>query len=204
MADKETARVEAFSDGVFAIAITLLILEIRVPNLTGSGSNEALLAATLSLWPSFVALILSFMAILIMWVSHHELMRVVRHVDHPLLFANGFLLLMVTNVPFPTAVLAKYLGTPAENAAVVLYCFTFIAIAIAYLTLFASIAYKRRLIRPEVSDADLSRVWKAYWFGPVAYGTAAAAACWSAAAGLIICLSLWLLWIRLGYQSRHE
>ena len=91
-AEKWTGRVEAFSDGVFAIAITLLILEIRVPKLPDHAGAGELLAATAGLWPSFLAFLLSFFAILIMWVSHHELMRMVRDVDYHLLFANGFLL----------------------------------------------------------------------------------------------------------------
>jgi uncharacterized membrane protein len=119
MADRETNRVEAFSDGVFAIAITLLILEIHVPRLAENAGNDALFVAMVSLWPSFLAFLLSFFAILIMWVSHHELMRLARGVDYSLLFANGLLLLMVTFVPFPTAVLAQYLGAKAGNGAVV-------------------------------------------------------------------------------------
>src|SRR5205823_8450239 len=104
-----TARVEAFSDGVFAIAITLLILEIRVPPAGGAGG---LWAGLLALWPSYVAFLVSFFVVLVMWVNHHELMRLVRVVTYPLLFANGLLLLTVTFVPFPTAVLAQHLATP--------------------------------------------------------------------------------------------
>lgn len=111
MADKETARVEAFSDGVFAIAITLLILEIRVPHLAADAGDRGLFFSILQLWPSLLAFLLSFLVILIMWISHHELIRLVRGVNDQFLFANGFLLLMVTFVPFPTAVLAQYLGT---------------------------------------------------------------------------------------------
>src|SRR5437868_2834594 len=102
-----TARVEAFSDGVFAIAITLLILEIRVPPAGGAGG---LWAGLLALWPSYVAFLLSFFVVLVMWVNHHELMRLVRVVTYPLLFANGLLLLTVTFVPYLT-------GAPCGGAA---------------------------------------------------------------------------------------
>src|SRR5947208_16798801 len=117
-----TARVEAFSDGVFAIAITLLILEIRVPPAGGAGG---LWAGLLALWPSYVAFLLSFFVVLVMWVNHHELMRLVRVVTYPLLFANGLLLLTVTFVPFPTAVLAQHLATPEATVAVAFYYGTF-------------------------------------------------------------------------------
>ncbi len=114
---ESAGRAEAFSDGVFAIAITLLILEIRVPHV-----EHGLWAGLLALWPSYVAFLMSFVVILIMWVNHHELLRMVRGVNYPFLFANGLLLLTVTFVPFPTAVLAANLATteakPAANRAV--------------------------------------------------------------------------------------
>src|SRR2546430_17338014 len=109
---ESAGRVEAFSDGVFAIAITLLILEIRVPH--GDGG---LWAGLLALWPSYIAFLMSFVVILIMWVNHHELLRMVRRVNYPFLFANGFLLLTVTFIPFPTAVVAANLATPRSEAA---------------------------------------------------------------------------------------
>src|SRR5690349_5557000 len=75
---KETARVEAFSDGVFAIAITLLILEIKVPHLpSGAGSRE-LLHALLAEWPSLLAFVLSFTAVLVMWINHHGLFNLIQ------------------------------------------------------------------------------------------------------------------------------
>ncbi|HEV2690401.1 MAG TPA: TMEM175 family protein [Bryobacteraceae bacterium] len=135
MADRWTNRMEAFSDGVFAIAITLLILEIHVPKLPETAGSEELFSSMAGLWPSFLAFLLSFFAILIMWVSHHELIRMVRKVDYHLLFANGLLLLMVTFVPFPTAVLAQHLGTKAGNAATLLYCVSFFVTAIAFILL---------------------------------------------------------------------
>jgi len=110
-------RVEAFSDGVFAIAITLLILEIRVPHV-----DHGLWNGLLALWPSYVAFLLSFVVILIMWVNHHELLRMVDGISYPFLFANGLLLLTITFVPFPTAVLAAHLGTPEARTAVTFYC----------------------------------------------------------------------------------
>src|SRR5438105_15899350 len=95
-----TARVEAFSDGVFAIAITLLILEIRAPE---AGAAGGLWAGLRALWPSYVAFLLSFFVILVVWVDHHELMRLVRVVNYPLFFAYRVLLLTVAFFALPTA-----------------------------------------------------------------------------------------------------
>lgn len=124
MAEKETGRVEAFSDGVFAIAITLLILEISPP--------AVLAQALLDLWPSYLALLLSFFVILIMWINHHGLFNLVRRVNQGFLYANGFLLLLISFVPFPTALLAEYLDGGAVNAAAAFCCGTFIFISMGY------------------------------------------------------------------------
>ena len=198
--DKETTRLEAFSDGVFAIAITLLILEIRPPELHEPFGDATLVTAVLRLWPSLVAFLFSFFVILVMWINHHELLRWVRKYDYSLLFANGFVLLMVTFVPFPTAVLARYLGTDAARAAVAFYCGTFLLVAVAFQALFQAISYRRRLMRHEVPDVVLARVRRAYMMGPVVYGLSTGLAFWNATVGLVLCASLWLLWARLCYQ----
>src|SRR6516225_4566983 len=123
--EKETGRVEAFSDGVIAIAITLLILEIRVPKVAEIAS-VGLAVKLLSLWPSFLAFATSFGTILVMWVNHHRIFRLVRTVDYPFLYWNGFLLLMITFVPFPTALLAEHLAGPEATVATAFYAETFV------------------------------------------------------------------------------
>lgn len=203
MSDKDTGRVEAFSDGVFAIALTLLILEVKVPHLAVDAPNRELGAALLSLWPSYLAFLLSFGVVLTMWINHHEFMRCVQRVDSRFLFANGFLLLMITFVPFPTAVLAEYLGEPAANAAVAFYCGTFVITNIAYNVLLYSVAHNRRLVLHEITDATLLKVRKSYQLAFFIYLLAFVVALFHAAAGLIICSSLWIVWASLGYRSEQ-
>src|SRR6266436_5582083 len=166
--NESPTRVEAFSDGVFAIAITLLILEIRVPRV-----EHGLWAGLLALWPSYVAFLMSFVVILIMWVNHHELLRMVRGVNYPFLFANGLLLLTVTFVPFPTAVVAAYLATPDARVAVAFYCATFVAQALLWNLLFATMV-RGGLLRPEVTAEAVSKVRRAYYFGVMVYAAATA------------------------------
>lgn len=101
----ESGRVEAFSDGVFAIAITLLILEIKVPE----GAGEHLWTALGAQWPSYAAYVVSFLVIGIMWANHHTVFGYVARVDRTLLFLNLLLLLVVAALPWPTALLAEYL-----------------------------------------------------------------------------------------------
>jgi len=118
-----TSRIDALSDGVFAIAITLLILEIRLPHEAADGS---LRAGLIALWPSYFAFTLSFFVILVSWIAHHDVMRLARATNHPIQLANGCLLFYVTFIPFATTVLAANLGGPEISTAVTLYCATFV------------------------------------------------------------------------------
>ncbi len=117
----ESGRVEAFSDGVFAIAITLLILEIKVPPHAG----DQLWNALGTQWPSYFAYVVSFLVIGIMWVNHHTVFSYIARVDRTLLFLNLLLLMGVAALPWPTALLADYLreGDASHQAAVVYSCF---------------------------------------------------------------------------------
>lgn len=195
-----TGRVEAFSDGVFAIAITLLILEIRVPH---TGVERSLWAGLIALWPSYLALVLSFFVILVMWVNHHQLMRLVRAVGYPFLFANGFVLLTVTFVPFPTAVLAEHLATTEARAAVTFYCGAFVLAGLAWYLLFMAIV-RGGLLRPEVDVGTIGRIRRAYMAGAPVYAVATLVALVQPALGLALNASLWLLWVRLSYYTTSE
>lgn len=189
------ARVEAFSDGVFAIAITLLILEIKVPH-----AEHGLWAGLLALWPSYVAFLMSFFVILIMWVNHHELLRMVSRVNYPILFANGLLLLSVTFVPFPTAVLAEHLGTREASTAVVFYCATFVVNGLLWHILFNTMV-RSGCLHAEVSAATIEGVRRAYYLGLTVYLLATLVALFRPWLGLVLNASLLILWIRLGYRS---
>ena len=150
-------RLQALIDGVFAIAITLLALELKVPHLESAGGSvtPASLAAGLAhQWPSYFAFLTSFFTVLVMWVHHHSIFRLVRRVDVTLLFANGFLLMLVTVVPFPTAVVAEYLRTPAAPAACTLYSGIFVLIGIGFVVLLWA-ATRKAVVDPEASPANL-------------------------------------------------
>jgi uncharacterized membrane protein len=203
MAEKETGRVEAFSDGVFAIAITLLILEIKVPELSHDSPPAALGQALLALWPSFFAFLLSFFAILIMWINHHGLFNLVRRVSPGFLYANGFLLLVVSFVPFPTSVLAKYLDGKALNAAAAFYCGTFILISVGYNLIWRSMV-RGDLLNSEVSEAHVRKISRAYRLGMAVYGLSTLVAFMDGYVGLAMNLSLWVMWAILGYKPSER
>src|SRR6185369_10176513 len=115
-------RLEMFSDGVFAIAITLLILEIKVPPLDSVHSVTDVWHRVGELWPSFFALTFSFIIILISWVGHHNLLRMLDKTSPQFQIANGFFLFTVIIIPFPTSFMAEYLNTPYAQPAIVVYC----------------------------------------------------------------------------------
>src|SRR3954470_14320195 len=115
-----TRRLEAFSDAVFAIAITLLALNLQVPVLTPA-TPGALVAELAAKWPTYLSFLLSFVTLLIAWVYHHRLLEAAKHAGTRLLYTNGILLLVVAAVPFPTALLGAYLTTPAALVVCAIY-----------------------------------------------------------------------------------
>ncbi len=121
-------RAEAFSDGVFAVAATFLVFEIKVPDVH-SGLGNALLAE----WPSYAAYAISFGTILVIWVNHHAIVDAIERFDRRLLFLNGLLLMTVAAIPFPTGLLAQYLQAGHDQtAAAVAYGLTLTAMSIAF------------------------------------------------------------------------
>ncbi len=147
-----TTRIEAFSDGVFAISTTLLVLEITVPKV-GEGGN--LFQSLFDLWPSYLSYLVSFLTIGVVWVNHHFLIGLYQRVDRPLLFLNLGLLAVVAFIPFPTAVLAEYLveGTQSQlSAATLLYG----VVGIVLTAMFTLLWLHTRKAVDSVRDADAS------------------------------------------------
>ena len=142
---KETLRIEAFSDGVFGIAITLLVLELI--QILHSQSENGLLKTFLHHWQSFLAFTIGFITILVCWINHHIAFEYIKKVDTKLMWINGFLLFVVTLTPFPTAVLAEYLEKESQTALAV-FGFNYILISIAADSI-CTYAYNHHLIEVE-------------------------------------------------------
>jgi uncharacterized membrane protein len=174
----ETTRIEAFSDGVFAIAITLLILEIKVPHEIAHGR---LAAGLLHLWPSYLAFLTSFATIGVMWVNHHRLFTLIRGADDGLIGLNLLLLLGITWVPFPTAVMAEHLGGPDERVGALVYAGTFVVLALVFNVLWRYVV--RRGLCAE--HLDVQAITRQYALGPVLYGATVVVAWISATACLV-------------------
>ena len=147
-----TTRVEAFSDGVLAIAITLLVLDLRVP--LRDELHTSLAHALARQWPSYAAYVTSFLIIGIIWVNHHAVFGYLGAADRMLLFLNLVLLMFVAAIPFTTSLFAEYLtaGRDAHTAAVV-YSGVMLAMAVAFSCLYAWAASHPRLLREGVDPA---------------------------------------------------
>lgn len=182
----ETGRVEAFSDGVFAIAITLLILEIKVPHSDG----DQLLRDLAAQWPSYFAFLGSFVTIGVMWINHHRLFKLIDCCDNRLLFLNLLLLLGVTWVPFPTAVIAEHIGHQGDRTAALLYAISFFIIAVFFNVLWRHATTGGRLLAPTSDREEVESITRQYRFGPLWYGIAIGLALWSASASVAACLIL--------------
>ena len=179
----ETSRLEAFSDGVFAIAITLLIIEVAVPE-----GHGPLVDRLVDQWPSYLAYALSFATIGVMWANHHNIFPLIGRCTHGLVVANLALLLVVAFIPFPTKVLGENLRDVPfadKRTAALFYNGTFFFMAVLYNTTWQVAAWKNRLIKAG-SEAAAAAVSRVYWPGSPAYLFAIAVAFWSPIASIAV------------------
>ena len=141
----ETYRLEAFSDGVFAIAITLLVLELI--QILHPDNGESLLTSYIHHWEPFLAFLIGFLTILICWINHHHVFSYIKKTDSKLPWVNGFVLLLITFTPFPTAILAEYLETQGKFA-MAIFGFNYFLISIASYWI-CTYPYKKFLIHED-------------------------------------------------------
>jgi uncharacterized membrane protein len=190
-----TSRLEAFADGVFAIAATLLIIEVALPEGdVGQGLRD--------IWPSYFAYALSFLSIGIMWVNHHVVLSFVREADRTFLFINLFLLMAIAFVPFPTAIYAEHLQDEGGEPAALAYGLTFVVIAI-FFQLFWQYA-RRRLLRPDADRREVSGINRSYSPGVPLYVAATLVALWSAKAALVFFAVIALVYVSASIWGDEE
>lgn len=158
-------RVEAFSDGVFAIAATLLILDVRVPASPPGG----LWSGLVSIWPQYAAYAASFLVIGIMWLNHHALFSRLARVDRPLVILNLFLLMVIAFVPFPTQVLGSHINQGDARAAALFYALTAILIAIGFSAIYTYATLTPGLLSSRFSPEDMMRATPWFTIGLASY-----------------------------------
>ena len=202
-AERDTNRTEAFSDGVFAVALTLLVVGLTVPEI---GANRAVSARELLLalsrqWPQFVAFAASFFSVLLLWISHHQAFAVIRRTSRSLMLANGLLLFLVTLIPFPTALLARYVQTPGGSVAAALYAGVFLLITASFMLLWRVILSQPGMLKISLTVAQRQALRRRRARGLAHYVVAVAVAFWQPYLTVLICISLSVYWVATGGSS---
>jgi uncharacterized membrane protein len=177
-----TNRTESFSDGVFAVAVTLLVLNLGVHGVPPGGLASALGRE----WPHYVTFVVSFLTIGIIWINHHEMFERIGSVDRPLALLNLLLLLSVTVIPFTTGLLAGYLRGADEHVAAAVYAGSFLLLSISF-TVTNTWSARRQLWRPEISSEEMSRQLGRSSIGLVLYSAAVGLALVNAIVSLVLC-----------------
>src|SRR2546427_5672817 len=184
--EKETTRMEAFSDGVFAFAITLLALNLHDP----SGNGISLSQGLINEWPSFFAFVTSFVSVLIMWMNHHNMFNYIRKIDRRLMLLNGLLLLFVVLTVFNTSLVANHIQQPDSNVAATVYAGTFFVLAIVWNGLWWYCTARRRLLGPDVAVQQANTITPPYRVASFAYGVAFLIAPFSGLASVAVILAV--------------
>jgi uncharacterized membrane protein len=190
-----TSRLEAFSDGVFAIAITLLIIEIKVPSHEDL-HDQSLVHYIWQQWPKYFAYVLSFVMIGIYWANHHYLFKLFRRTDHVFNLLNVFFLMTIAFLPFPTGVLGDYIIVAEhEKDAVSFYALAIWMPAFAWLMIWLYAKHKRRIIDPGLTPRFIKTLTLQYIFSNILYISAFLVSLISPVASIIICVGLTLLYL---------
>jgi uncharacterized membrane protein len=183
--EPSTGRLETFSDGVFAIAATLLVLEFSVGNEANLGHE------LLRLWPSYLAYVTSFLTIGIIWMNHHHTVSFIGRVDRTFLFVNNLLLLTVAFLPFPTGLVGDAIQQGVgEQAAALAYAGTLVVMAILHQIWWQYARRNRRLISDGTPDSALRAVDRAYWPGVPMYAAVFVVAFFSPLAAVAITFAI--------------
>lgn len=200
-------RLEAFSDGVIAVAITLLVLDLHVPEPEGVGGLGHRLAA---LWPNYLAYVISFIAIGIMWINHHAMVRRLAAVDHSVLVGNLLLLMCIVVLPFTTSLMSTYLGTPGGDGhlAAAVYAGSFLLTSVVFFGLQCHLLLRRpHLLRGGFTAAERRAVLVRGAMAPPIYLLAGLLGLVSPLLTLAVCVVLGLFYLlapRSSWRSPHS
>jgi uncharacterized membrane protein len=200
---KSLARLEMFSDGVFAIAITLLIIEIKVPPHSSIHSAKDLINALIDLWPSYFAFIYAFGGILVQWIIHHNTFIHIDRTSRPFFYTNGFLLFTIVFTPFPTAVLAEYINTEYAMPAIVFYGMLTMINSFAWFLFIRSVNKPKRLLNDAFSTKEYDKLKAGNRLALIVYASTTVLAIWLPYIALIINVGLWILWVYLSLFEKE-
>ena len=171
--ENETVRMEAFSDGVLAINITLLTFELKAPAFKETYNSYSLFLAMARQWPAYLAFLLSFATIFVIWVNHHRMFNVIRQSDSKFLYLNGLLLFLTSLIPFLNNVLANYISTSATELAAGLSMLLFGAIAVVLYLMWNHATTDYRLLKRPAADVRVQTVRSSLIISIVIYSASA-------------------------------
>lgn len=198
------SRLEAFCDGVFAIALTLLIIEIKPPSGESIHTTNDLWFALRHLLPSVLAFLLSFIIILISWVNHHSTLKLINKSSHGFIYANGFLLLMIVIMPFPTALLSEYLFTEHAVPAVVLYAAVNVLNTLAWIIVFHAALKPNLLTKNEKATLTARAGQKSSYFALAINAILLVLAFWFPQVVALLLGVIWLGWLIYGIKMKND
>lgn len=183
-------RIEAFSDGVFAIVVTLLVLELKVPVLKDHASTSELAHHLVELAPKFLSWLISFIIVCKFWLNHHQFLGLARHADYAMVWLNSIFLMGQSFIPFPTALMGEY---PTNRLAVSLFGCVFALNTLLFIALNRYIV--RNLLKPELAGKQDPHALRKAMVGPLSYLVGAAAAWVSVHAAFVVYLLTPLFYI---------
>lgn len=194
---KETLRIETFSDGVFCIAVTLLSIEIGV-ELHGEVNDAGLQHALFLKWPICLAYVISFVNVLLAWIGHHGLFKMFKQTDNAIMITNGLLLMLVALVPFPTKTLGLFLLTDALQTAVIFYTGYFVLVSLAFRLLWHAASGKKQLLVDTITAMQIKQTTRNENIGLICNTIIFAIAFFNPWAALALSFAMWVYWIVFG------
>lgn len=177
------SRIEALTDGVFAVAMTLLVFDIKVPGLAEKTGAAALMRELFALWPSFVGYVISFFVLGIYWVGHHAQFHFIRRTNRPFLWLNLVFLFFVTLIPFSAALIAAH---SEEFIAVAFYGLNLIGVGLLLFSIWSYATGKGRLVHDDIDPEAIRRASERILIAPCVFAVAILLGLWNTKASLIL------------------
>jgi len=201
--EKKTGRVEAFSDGIFGVAITLLAIEIGIGEYHDP-TNLNLWERLIEKWPEYFAYFNSFATVLLIWMGHHKIFEKIWKANHAVVLLNGLVLLFVVLFPFPTKTVGTFIGTGAVNTAVAVYAgFTGVIVVCMLLLNLGIVNSPEIIINPGVNLPWFKNQMKQQLFAILIYGIAVFLAFYKPAISLMLTFAMWVFWAAVTKDSRE-
>jgi uncharacterized membrane protein len=192
--ENQTSRIEAFSDGIFGVAITLLAIEIGIKEYAGA-NNENLWEKILERWPEYFSYFNSFATVLLIWMGHNKIFKQLRAANHWIILMNGLVLLVVVLFPYPTKTVGTFIGTPAENTAVAFYAGFTGSITLSMLLLnLCILKNKRLLLNPTKSIPWFHGMIRGQIIGIIAYASTTIIALYYSRLAILLTFLMWVFW----------